>query len=44
MEMIELEDTTAPMNHSLDGLKRRVEMTQDKSGELEDTVGLTQSA
>ena len=21
--MIELEDTTAPMNHSLDGLKRR---------------------
>ena len=23
MEMIELEDTTAPMNHSLDGLKRR---------------------
>ena len=44
MEMIELEDTTAPMNHSLDGLKRRVEMTQDKSGELEDTVGLSQYA
>ena len=44
MEMIELEDTTAPMNHSLDGLKRRVEMTQEKSGELEDAGGLTQCA
>ena len=42
--MIELEDTTAPMNNSLDGLKRRVEMTQEISGEHEDAGGLTQSA
>lgn len=44
MEIIELKNTASPMNHSVDGIKSRVEMTDDKSGDLEDTVEFTQSA